>query len=337
MKDSVLLPKDVDFTREIEAEEDAGEPGVKRVRRILFSYMNPYPKIKIMTFNKHIKDFTLNVNYADLDYLSVTEVAYQGSHTHNLTSKGLKAHFQLDDSGILTCTDVESVFEKTVSPEEQEKKEKDWKEATESIDWSKLGDNIKSFFGIDEKKDEGSKGGEVKKDEKDDVKKTKDSKDTKKEENKDKKDEKSMELKKHKIEIVEMEIDGTRNDLELLDGESCNSSKARLDDLNQADLDRLAIETALNKLQSFSFDLSDKMEDDEFQSASSVEERESVVTKCGKVSEWLDKEAGMLTPVEEFTTKLKVWTELIFFQKYNFFFLGFERPLSTPHDQSDGA
>merc|ERR1719341_2445686 len=52
------------------------------------------------------------------------------------------------------------------------------------------------------------------------------------------------------------------------------------------------------------------MEDEEFQSASSAEERESVVAECGKVSEWLDEEAGMFTPVEEFTTKLKVLKDL---------------------------
>jgi len=332
MKDAVLLPIDVDFTREIEAEEEAGEPGVKRVKRTLFSRMNPYPQKKIMTFNKHVKDFTFNVNYADLDYLGVKEVANIGSNNltsvlvkgvkaaldgnvgDNIETKGVKAHFQLDDSGILTVTHVESVFEKTVSPEEQEKKEKEWKEATESIDWSKLGDNIKSFFGTDEKKEEGAEADDEKKEEKEDVKKEKekDAKDTKKEEKKDKKDEKSKEPKKPKIESVkvELETDGTRNDLELLDGGSFNSSKAKLDDLNQADLDRLAIETALNELQSFSFDLGDKMEDEEFQSASSAEERESVVAECGKVSEWLDEEAGMFTPVEEFTTKLKVLKDL---------------------------
>jgi hypoxia up-regulated 1 len=130
MKDAVLLPIGVDITRAIESEEDAAEPGVKRVRRTLFSRMNPYPQKKIMAFNKHVKDFTFNVNYADLDYLGDTEVAHIGSHTltsvlvkgvkgaldgnvgDNIETKGVKAHFQLDDSGILTCTHVESVFEK---------------------------------------------------------------------------------------------------------------------------------------------------------------------------------------------------------------------------------
>merc|ERR1712106_296827 len=234
----------------------------------------------------------------------------------NIETKGVKAHFQLDDSGILTCTHVESVFEKTVSPEEKEKKEKEWKEATESIDWSKLGDNIKNFFGTDTdgKKDENAEEGE-KEEPKEEAKKEKDAKDSKKEEKdskKDKKDEKSKEPKKPKIESVkvELEMDGSRNDLLLLDGETFISSKAKLDELNQADLDRLAVETALNELQSFSFDLGDKMEDEEFLSASTEEERESVVAECGKVSEWLDEEAGLFTPVEEFNTKIKLLKDL---------------------------
>merc|ERR1719187_1430720 len=332
-KDAVLFPIDVDFTREIEAEDDA-EPGMKRVKRTLFSRMNPFPQKKIMTFNKHVKDFTFNVNYADLEYLGETEVANIGSQ--NLTSvlvkgvkealegnlgdaietKGVKAHFQLDDSGILTCTHVESVFEKTVSPEEQEKKEKEWKEATDSIDWSKLGDNIKSFFGSDSEKKEENAEGEKKEDVKEDAKKDKDAKDAKKDDKKDekkeKKDDKPKEPKKPKIESVKVDLvtEGSRNDLELLDGEGFDSSKAKLAALNQADLDRLAVETALNELQSFSFDLSDKMEDEEFTAASTDTEREAVLNECSKVSEWLDEEAGMFTPVDEFNTKLKVLKDL---------------------------
>merc|ERR1719187_2377885 len=332
-KDAVLFPIDVDFSREIEAEDDA-EPGMKRVKRTLFSRMNPFPQKKIMTFNKHVKDFTFNVNYAELEYLGETEVANIGSQNltsvlvkgvkealdgnqgDNIETKGVKAHFQLDDSGILTCTHVESVFEKTISPEEQEEKEKAWKEATDSIDWSKLGDNIKSFFGSDaEKKDENAEG-EKKEDVKEDTKKDKDTKDSKKDEKKEdvkeKKDDKPKEPKNPKIESVkvDLETEGSRNDLELLDGESFDNAKAKLAALHQADLDRLAVETALNELQSFSFDLSDKMEDEEFVSASTTEERDSVLNECSKVSEWLDEEAGMFTPVDEFNTKLKVLKDL---------------------------
>ena len=69
-KDAVVFPVDVDFVRELDNTESSGEKGAnKRVKRTLFARMNPYPQKKIMTFNKHIKDFTFFVNYNDLDML----------------------------------------------------------------------------------------------------------------------------------------------------------------------------------------------------------------------------------------------------------------------------
>jgi len=35
--------------------------------------MNPFPQKKVMTFNKHFKDFNFNVTYGDLDFLPVVE------------------------------------------------------------------------------------------------------------------------------------------------------------------------------------------------------------------------------------------------------------------------
>merc|ERR1712110_789107 len=109
-KDAVVFPIDVDFSREVEAAEDDVEEKTEA----------------------GVKE-ALETNTGD-----------------GIETKGVKAHFALDDSGILTVTNVESVFEKTISVEEQEKREKEWKEATDGIDWSKLGDNIKSFFGTNE-------------------------------------------------------------------------------------------------------------------------------------------------------------------------------------------
>merc|ERR1712226_1151511 len=39
-------------------------------------------------------------------------------------------------------------------------------------------------------------------------------------------------------------------------------------------------------------------------------ERETITTEVGKVSDWLDEEADMQTPIEEFTAKLKVLKDL---------------------------
>ena len=80
----------------------------------------------------------------------------------NVESKGVKAHFALDDSGLISVSSVESVFERTITVEEQEaeikkkeeeeaakKKEKGGdaeKEGEEKKDESWLGDTISSFF-----------------------------------------------------------------------------------------------------------------------------------------------------------------------------------------------
>ena len=86
------------------------------------------------------------------------------NHTEeNVESKGVKAHFNLDDNGILSVTAVEAAFEQTISVEQQirEEEEKKAKEAKEQAEketkgseddkdgtWSQtLGDSISSLFG----------------------------------------------------------------------------------------------------------------------------------------------------------------------------------------------
>merc|ERR1719187_2602503 len=297
-KDAVIFPIDVDFTRALEVEEGSAEPGVKRVRRTLFGRMNPFPQKKIMTFNKHQADFTFHVNYADLEYLgaevanlgslNITSVLVKGvkealekNQGENVETKGVKAHFTLDDSGLLAVSHVESTFEKTVSPEEQEAEEGEEK-ADESIDWSKLGDTISNYF---KSEGDGAKDGEDSEKEKaakDFIKETleKDKKDKKEKEKKEKKDEKKEKKDKK-------------------DDKPKEPKKPRIEN-----------ETALNDLQSFSFDLGDKMEQEEHVAASTEGEREAVVAEVARVSEWLEEEAGLLTPLEDFTSRLKVLKDL---------------------------
>lgn len=56
----------------------------------------------------------------------------------NIESKGIKAHFNLDESGILSLSNVELVFEKVVTPEEEA--------AQEESPLSKLGSTISKLF-----------------------------------------------------------------------------------------------------------------------------------------------------------------------------------------------
>lgn len=112
--------------------------GIKTVKRTLFGLMNPYPQKKIITFNKHTSDFSFIANYAELDYLPKNEISNIGAQNlsmykltgvaealkknlgENTESKGIKAHFSLDESGILNLVNMELVVEKTVDPSEDE-------------------------------------------------------------------------------------------------------------------------------------------------------------------------------------------------------------------------
>lgn len=154
-KDATLFPIQVTFERE-------GESGnVKLVKRSLFGPMNAYPQKKVITFNKHTKDFDFNVNYAELDHLTADEVSYIGSLNlttikladvakvleanavdENTESKGIKAHFVMDDSGIFDVSSVEYVLEKTVI------------ESDEESPLSKLGSTISKLFSSDKEVDE---------------------------------------------------------------------------------------------------------------------------------------------------------------------------------------
>lgn len=65
------LPQ-VEFTREV---EEGDEPrSLKHNRRILFQRMAPYPQRKVITFNRYTDDFEFQVNYADMGFLSESDL-----------------------------------------------------------------------------------------------------------------------------------------------------------------------------------------------------------------------------------------------------------------------
>ncbi|XP_060764140.1 hypoxia up-regulated protein 1 [Neoarius graeffei] len=149
VRDAAVFPIQVEFSRETDEEE--GAKGIKHNKRILFQRMAPYPQRKVITFNRYTDDFIFNINYGDLSFLSQDDQKMFGSV--NLTtvklsgvgdsfkkhsdaeSKGIKAHFNMDESGLLILDRVESVFETVVEEKEEEST------------LTKLGNTISSLFG----------------------------------------------------------------------------------------------------------------------------------------------------------------------------------------------
>ncbi|XP_056450361.1 hypoxia up-regulated protein 1 [Gadus chalcogrammus] len=148
VRDATVYPIQVEFTRE--TDED-GAKTVKHNKRILFQRMAPYPQRKVITFNRYTDDFSFEINYGDLAYLGEEDLGVFGSlnlttvklsevgssflkHT-DAESKGIKAHFNMDDSGVLLLDRVESVFETIVEEKEEEST------------LTKLGNTISNLFG----------------------------------------------------------------------------------------------------------------------------------------------------------------------------------------------
>merc|ERR1712223_1315418 len=330
-------------------EDDEGKPSKKTVNKALFAKMNPYPQKKIMTFNKFQDDFQFHANLNNLDHLEEDEISNVGSqslHTYtviglkkamenntgdNIESKGVKAHFNLDDNGLLSVTAVEAAFEQTISVEQQikeyeEKLAKEAKDGEKTLGedgddtWSKtMGDSISSFFGDKDEEGKDSTGDKEPK-EKDPKNKEKEPEDKKKKEKEDKKKKEKEEKKKKEaekkkekekpkepklIQIKEsLQFESTVVDLVGLTKEQFNVSKEKLDKLNEVDQIKQDRETALNDLESFVLNVREKLYEELFEKSSTEEEREKIREKCSELSDWIDEEAGPFTEVDVLKSKL---------------------------------
>uniref|UniRef100_A0A671N5W3 Hypoxia up-regulated protein 1 n=1 Tax=Sinocyclocheilus anshuiensis TaxID=1608454 RepID=A0A671N5W3_9TELE len=352
VRDAAVFPIQVEFSRE--TEEEDGIKTMKHNKRILFQRMAPYPQRKVITFNRYMDDFVFYINYGDLSFLNEQDLKVFGSQ--NLTmvklsgvgssfkkhsdaeSKGIKAHFNMDESGVLILDRVESVFETIVEEKEEEST------------LTKLGNTISSLFGggssepnvtepvTDEEEvipeagkdqdqsekqeesaqekpetEEGKEGepqAEEQKDNKEDEAETQGETDAEKPEEKSdaekaeetEADKKSKPQKKSKISediTVELEV----NDVLDPSTEDMEVSKKKLQDLTDRDLEKQEREKTLNSLEAFIFETQDKMYQDEYLAVVTEEEKEQITGKLSEASNWMDEE-GYTAGTKELKEKL---------------------------------
>uniref|UniRef100_A0A6Q2X841 Hypoxia up-regulated protein 1 n=1 Tax=Esox lucius TaxID=8010 RepID=A0A6Q2X841_ESOLU len=273
VREAAVFPIQVEFTRE--TEEEDGSKSLKHNKRVLFQRMAPYPQRKVITFNRYTDDFAFYINYGDLSFLSEDDLSVFGSF--NLTtvqlsgvgssfqkhidaeSKGIKAHFNMDESGVLLLDRVS-----TTSLESEDEKRTDEAEKTEA-----------------EK--------EVEK--------------------------KAKPQKKSKISedvAVELQV----NDILNPSLEAITSSKKKLQDLTDRDLEKHEREKTLNSLEAFIFETQDKMYQEEYQAVVSEEEKEEITAKLSEASAWLDEEGYSATTKElrEKLQELRKLCKAVFFR-----------------------
>nr|XP_020476269.1 hypoxia up-regulated protein 1 [Monopterus albus] len=348
VRDAAVFPIQVEFSREM---EEDGIKTLKQNKRILFQRMAPYPQRKVITFNRYNDDFAFDINYGDLSFLSQDELSVFGAL--NLTtvklsgvgssfqmhedaeSKGIKAHFNMDESGVLLLDRVESVFETNVEEKEEEST------------LTKLGNTISTLFGggssepapnvtepvqdeeevppdsgkdekdesqkdevpkenpDDSEKSAGEEKGQEKTEEagsKTDAKEEKDGDKTRSAEPDKDAEKKAKPQKKSKISediMVELVIK------DILDptADEVTSSKKKLQDLTDRDLAKQEREKALNSLEAFIFETQDKLYQEDYKLVVSEEEKEQISTRLSEASQWMDDD-GYTATTEQLKEKL---------------------------------
>uniref|UniRef100_A0A8C7YZH3 Hypoxia up-regulated protein 1 n=1 Tax=Oryzias sinensis TaxID=183150 RepID=A0A8C7YZH3_9TELE len=356
IRDAALFPIQVEFTREVEEE---GIKTLKQNKRILFQRMAPYPQRKVITFNRYQSDFAFNINYGDMSFLTPNELSVFGSvnlSTVELSgvgssfqkhaeaeSKGIKAHFNMDESGVLLLDRVESVFETTVDEKEEEST------------LTRLGNTISTLFGggssdptvnstepvqddeetpLDSRKDkdEGQKEEAAKDTQSDFEKSSEDEKlQDKEEESNDKKDpteekdaekhgkaepEKKAKLQKKSKISEEITVELIINDILNPTPDDLASSKKKLQDLTNRDLAKQEREKSLNNLEAFIFETQDKLYQEDYSQVVSDQEKEQIAAKLTEVSEWMDEEgyAATTKQLKEKLSQLKGLCKDMFFR-----------------------
>ncbi|XP_074528927.1 hypoxia up-regulated protein 1 [Halichoeres trimaculatus] len=362
VRDAAVFPIQVEFSRE--SEED-GVKTLKHNKRILFQRMAPYPQRKVITFNRYSDDFSFDINYGDLSFLSPEEISVFGSlnlttvklsgvgssfqkHT-DAESKGIKAHFNMDESGVLLLDRVESVFETIVEEKEEEST------------LTKLGNTISTLFGggssepavnttepvqdeeevppesgkegkeeegkedaqkeeaAGEKPDNAEKeAGEEKTQEKTEEPGSKEEKEGDKPANTEEEKTEEKKAKPQKKSKISEDITVELVIKDILDpsAEEVTTSRKKLQDLTNRDLAKQEREKSLNSLEAFIFETQDKLYQDDFQLVVSEEEKEQISGKLSEASEWMDEEgySASTKQLREKLSQLKSLCKDMFFR-----------------------
>lgn len=340
VKEAVLFPIEVDFERRVEVADPPAGSGTsgngvvtKVVKRSLFAVGNNYPQKKVMTFNKHTTDFTFSVNYgvnehlprdelrmANVQNLSSVQVegvtaAFQKHISEGAEPKGIKAHFHMDDSGVLHLAGMEAVFEKSVEMEDSGTGGNGGKGGEEEESTlSRLGSTIsKLFSGTEDKKEaetaenktqegETKEDGEKKKEDKKEEEKVEKKKEKKEEEKEKKKESGEGGTKETKMKqvTVKEELNYTLTNLDLpeMTQEALKASQKKLEDIAADEKARREKEAARNTLESYILDAQDKLWQKEYEDASTEEQRVAVRELCTQLDEWIydegfDQEASI--------------------------------------------
>uniref|UniRef100_L7M9E8 Hypoxia up-regulated protein 1 n=1 Tax=Rhipicephalus pulchellus TaxID=72859 RepID=L7M9E8_RHIPC len=322
VKEASLFPIQVDFSRDVDTD---GVKSTKVVRRVLFNRNNLYPQKKVMTFSRYTTDFDFDVNYGDLSFLPAEELSNFGSlniskvsltgvadaiqkHADSAEPKGIKAHFRLDESGLLHLDSAEATFEKTV--------EEVVPPAEEST-LSRLGSTLGKLFSGSSDESAKEEGGQEA--DNSTVQAHENTTAGHDSENRTRAEQRSLdgdagsnETVKTKVVTIKepVTVRLTLVDRTEINAEQLAESVKKLSELDNKDKAKLARDHARNALESFLHETKDKMYSEEYEKASTEVERQNIIAKLTEGSDWLEYESDN-AETKAFKEKLSGLTRLV--------------------------
>ena len=314
-----LFPITVDFLKNVSHDPNSD---TRLVQRVLYTRGNAYPMKKVFTFNKKNSDFDFSVNYGDLSFLSKEEQGYIGSKSlmkvsltnferfinnyqdqSKYEAKGVKAHFVMNENGVVELTTTEYLFNEKVEEEVPDAEDSNANVVSDAI--SNLGSKIGSLFSSSEKDDATVTESPNTTDERKETetkKETVNVTDTPTNGS-------QVNVTKTKIEVkirpVKEKIDKKLDhEFNFGDDEVLKRSKDKLQNLKKQEMSKLARDKARNTLESFIVESKSKLYEDEYERASSEEERERLLKILKDASEWFEFESDNVE-TKSFNDKIK--------------------------------
>lgn len=336
VRDLQIFPIQVDFV----LCEKKGPSCDRVAHRSIYGYKTHYPSLKkTLCFSSLTKDFTFNINYGDLKHLTEKQLIEFGST--NISSvdlmgitktyesemsdegsiyKGVKIHFNMDESGILSLRGAKMYVEKppkeesafaslagkitglfsSGSSKEAVKEEKE--------------ENLEQEGKEEKPEQEGKKAEETKESTEKESDKNTDRKQTNgtgNEDGKSTEEEKknstvnAKEKSKPKVKRVSIEVKETRLDVEVPSDSETQSAKKRLSKFVEMEKKRAEREEAHNTLESLVYDVSDKLDQAHMQDFVTPEEKEAISKEIARIRVWLEDEADINTSTEQFLENKK--------------------------------
>uniref|UniRef100_A0A915BBA6 Hypoxia up-regulated protein 1 n=2 Tax=Parascaris univalens TaxID=6257 RepID=A0A915BBA6_PARUN len=334
-----IFPIQVDFWS---ASEKNGVKTNRLVHRPIFSHLSFYPSNrKILSFTSFDDDFGFNLNYGDLKQLSDKQMREFGSVNisdiemsgiaeamrsemadEGTSMKGVKVRFSVDGSGVVHLEGAEAVFDKlpkeqsafasiagkfaglfssgSGSKEEAEKakgeadKESDERKGTESKEQTNEEEQSKDPKSNANQADAGSEKNE---------KPTTENEKNRAKSGADEKEKETAKEQKPKTVKIPLKVSEKRLDLVELSAKEMAAAKKILSSFEDRERTKAKREAAHNNFEALVYDVTDKLEQSEFQKFMTEEEREGISEQVKVLRIWLEDEADVETTTEQFENK----------------------------------